>query len=70
VVVRGVTPDTPGSDAGIQPGDVLLEVNHKKIESVEEFVSEAKSAKSSKKPTLLLVQRGDATLYTVIKPEG
>jgi serine protease Do len=70
VVVRGVTPDTPGSDAGIQPGDVLLEVNHKKIESVEEFVSEAKAAKSSKKPTLLLVQRGDATLYTVIKPEG
>src|SRR5579884_834409 len=70
VVVRGVTPDTPGADAGIQPGDVVLEVNHRKIGSVDDFLSEAKSAKSSKKPTLLLVQRGDATLYTVIKPEG
>ncbi len=70
VVVRGVTPDTPGADAGVQPGDVVLEVNHKKIDSVVDFLSEAKSAKGSKKPALLLVQRGDATLYTVIKPEG
>jgi len=70
VVVRGVTPDTPGADAGVQPGDVVLEVNHRKVESVDDFLSEAKSAKSSKKPTLLLVQRGDATLYTVIKPES
>ncbi len=70
VVVRGVTPDTPGADAGIQPGDVVLEVNHRKIDSVDEFLSEAKSAKSSNKPALLLVQRGDATLYTVIKPES
>jgi serine protease Do len=70
VVVRGVTPDTPGSDAGVQPGDVVLEVNHKKIGSVEDFLTEAKAAKDSKKPALLLVQRGDATLYTVIKPES
>jgi serine protease Do len=70
VVVRGVNPDTPGADAGVQPGDVVLEVNHRKIESVDDFLSEAKSAKGSKKPALLLVQRGDATLYTVIKPEG
>lgn len=70
VVVRGVTPDTPGADAGIQAGDVVLEVNHRKVESVEDFLNEAKAAKGSKKPALLLVQRGDATLYTVIKPEG
>ncbi|HUY19744.1 MAG TPA: DegQ family serine endoprotease [Candidatus Binataceae bacterium] len=70
VVVRGVTPDTPGADAGVQPGDVVLEVNHKKIASVENFLTEAKAAKDSKKPALLLVQRGDATLYTVIKPES
>jgi len=45
-------------------------VNHRKVESVDDFLSEAKSAKSAKKPALLLVQRGDATLYTVIKPES
>lgn len=70
VVVRGVNPDTPGADAGVQPGDVVLEVNHKKIDSVDDFLSGAKAAKDSKKPALLLVQRGDATLYTVIKPES
>ncbi|MBF6570683.1 MAG: DegQ family serine endoprotease [Candidatus Binataceae bacterium] len=70
VVVRGVTPDTPGADAGVQPGDVLLEVNHKKVSSVQDFLSQAKAAKDGKKPALLLVQRGDATLYTVIKPES
>ena len=32
-MIRSVTPDTPAADAGMQPGDVVLEVNHTKIGS-------------------------------------
>ncbi len=70
VVVRGVTPDSPAADAGIQQGDVVLEVNHAKVNTVDDFLSAAKQAKKNKSSALLLVQRGSATMYTVIKPAG
>ncbi|MDO8430896.1 MAG: DegQ family serine endoprotease [Candidatus Binatus sp.] len=68
IVIRRVSPDSPAADAGLQPGDVVLEVNHDKVSTVAEFVNKAKEAKNTKKAALLLVQRGGATLYTVIKP--
>ena len=68
VVVRGVQPDSPAADAGIQQGDVVLEVNHAKVNTVDDFLSAAKQAKKDKNSALLLVQRGNATMYTVIKP--
>ncbi len=68
VVIRGVQPDSPASDAGLEPGDVILEVGNDKVADVKEFIAKAKEAKSSKKPTRLLVQRGSATLYVVVKP--
>ncbi len=70
VVVRGVQPDSAAADAGIQQGDVVLEVNHAKVNTVGDFLSAAKQAKKDKKSALLLVQRGNATMYTVIKPQG
>ena len=68
VVVRKVNPDSPAADADLQPGDVVLEIDHNKVATVNDFVAKAKAAKDTKKPALLLVQRGAATLYTVIKP--
>ncbi len=70
VVVRQVIPDSPASDAGVLPGDVVLEVNHGKVGSVDDFLGKVKEAKSAQKPALLLVQRGSVTLYTVIKNKG
>ena len=70
IVVRQVRPDSPGAEAGLQQGDVILEVNHQKINSLQDFMARAKEAKDQKKPALLLVQRGTMTLYTVIKSEG
>src|SRR5208337_1800879 len=70
VVIQKVAPDSPSAEAGLQPGDVVLEVNHDKIAALADFVAKAKEAQSRKKPALLLVQRGGATLYTVIKPAG
>src|SRR5579875_281919 len=70
VVIRQVKPDSPGADAGLQQGDVILEVNHQKVASIDDFMSKAKAAKAQGKPALLLVQRGDVSLYTVIKTGG
>jgi serine protease Do len=70
VVVRQVKPDSAGAEAGLEQGDVILEVNHDKVNSLKDFMAQAKEAKDQKKPALLLVQRGNMTLYTVIKPEG
>jgi serine protease Do len=69
IVVRQVKPDSPGAEAGLEQGDVILEVNHDKVNSLKDFMAHAKEAKDQKKPALLLVQRGNVTLYTVIKPE-
>ena len=55
VVVRHVAPDSPAADAGMQPGDVVLEINHDKVATVKDFVAKAKAAKTGKKPALLLV---------------
>jgi len=68
VVVRGVQPDSPAAEAGLQPGDLILEVGSDKVADVKDFMAKAKDAKSSKKPTRLLLQRGGATLYVVVKP--
>src|SRR5271163_1739596 len=70
VVIQKVAPDSPSADAGLQPGDVVMEINHDKVSAVSDFVAKAKDAQSKKTPALLLVQRGGATLYTVIKPAG
>jgi serine protease Do len=68
VVVRGVQPDSPAAEAGLQPGDLILEVGSDKVADVKDFMEKAKDAKTSKKPTRLLLQRGSATLYVVVKP--
>jgi serine protease Do len=67
VVVRHVAPDSPAQEAGIQPGDLILEVDHDKVSSATDFLAKAKAAKSSAKSALLLVQRGGTTIYMVIK---
>src|SRR5579875_928756 len=70
VVIKNVRPDTPAADAGLQPGDVLLEINRHKIDSIQQFIDEANKAKKQKDPVLLLVQRGNISLFLTLKPQG
>jgi len=48
----------------------VLEVDHAKVNVADDFLSAAKMAKKEHKPALLLVQRGKASMYSVIKPTG
>ncbi len=70
VVIRNVRPDSSAAEAGLQAGDMVLEIDHKKVGSADDFASLAKAAQKDKKSALLLVQRGSSTLYTVINPES
>jgi serine protease Do len=71
VVVRNVDPDGRAADAGIRPGDVILEVNRQAVQSVDDLRAAVRSA--ADKPTLLLIHRtadGDSRdLYVTVSPE-
>jgi serine protease Do len=69
VVIQAVRPDTPASDAGLQAGDIVMEINHEKVTSVDDFVAKARQSKKSHKPALLLVKRGNGSMYMVVKPQ-
>ena len=62
--------DSAAAEANLQQGDQILEINHKKIGSADEFATIARQTQKDKSQALLLVQRGNATLYTVINPQG
>lgn len=70
VVISSVLPDSVADDAGLQTGDVILRINHEKLESARQFVQIARNLQSRDTSALLLVQRGDRTLYTVINPKA
>ena len=63
VVVTLVEPNSAAERAGVQPGDVLVEVNQKSIRSIAAF---KQRYRKSGKRTLLLIQRGQRTLYIVL----
>jgi serine protease Do len=66
VLVQAVTPGSPASDAGIQPGDVILQVNQVPVTSVKGVKQEAAKTKSDK-PLLLLVRRADgSTMFAAL----
>jgi serine protease Do len=67
VVIQQVNPDGRAAGAGIQPGDVILEVNRQPVEDVEELRTAVR--RSSDRPTLLLVHRAErGELFVTVRP--
>ena len=62
VVVTDVAADSPGSEAGFEPGDVIVEVHKQPINSVADYRKAVKSLKKGDSP-LLRVKRGQGTVY-------
>ncbi|MFQ5956143.1 MAG: DegQ family serine endoprotease [Candidatus Brocadiales bacterium] len=68
VVITDVVPGGEAQMAGIQPGDLIKEVNRERIHNMQEFWQVVeKSAKD--KGLLLLVKRGMTTRYILLKPQ-
>ena len=64
VVVTNVDPGGLAGEAGIQRGDVIIEVDRKPVNSLKEFNDVLKKADKS---LLLLIYRGGSTFYVTIK---
>ncbi|HEX6509454.1 MAG TPA: PDZ domain-containing protein, partial [Chloroflexota bacterium] len=62
LVVEEVT--GPAASAGVQPGDIILGVNGKRVKTVKELQDEAKS---SSKNVALLIQREDAQIFVPLR---
>jgi serine protease Do len=65
VVVAGVKAGSPAAEANLQRGDLIQEINQTPVDSVKAY----KNAVQKGEKFLLLVRRGENTLFTVIKVE-
>jgi len=54
----------PAAEAGLEPGDIVLGVNGRRINAPEQL----RDAAVSGKPVALLVQRGDTQLFVALRP--
>jgi serine protease Do len=64
VLVSDVDPGSPAEEAGLQRGDIVVEVNRESVSSVNELSELLGRSKAS---VLVLVRRGDSTLYIPMK---
>jgi serine protease Do len=66
IIVVRVQNGSPAEEVGIQPQDIILQVNKIKITSVKEFVREV-SKKANKGHFMLLIKRGQATFFVGLR---
>lgn len=68
LLVAGVDPEGPASDAGFRPGDVIEEVNGQPIADVASLRAAVKS--KGARPSLVLVGREGASLFLTLEAKG
>jgi serine protease Do len=66
VIVVDVKDGSPADEKGIQPQDIILEVNKVKISSLKDYQREI-SKKSAKNSVLLLIKRGKAKYFVSLR---
>jgi len=66
VVITDVMPGSNAEEAGLARGDLIREVDHKEVTSVQEF-DKAISKAEKESAVLLLVQRGENTFFVAIQ---
>jgi serine protease Do len=65
VMVVGVQPGSPAERAGLQRGDVIREVNHQAVQSVQE-VRDALAKADNQDTVVLLVQRDQGSVFVAL----
>jgi serine protease Do len=66
IVITAVEPQSPADDAGLRRGDVIVEVNRKKIANAGEFRNIINQTKPGEN-LLFLIRRGGSTLFLALK---
>jgi serine protease Do len=69
VVVTSVEPDSPSGQAGLHPGDVVLELNRRPVRDVEEY-NKIAGRLDRDESVLLLVNRQGRNNFVVLNPAG
>jgi serine protease Do len=67
-VVQNVRPGSAADEAGLQPGDVILEVNRQSLASASQFVDKVHAVPAGKDVLLLVWSKGNAS-YRTLRPE-
>jgi serine protease Do len=62
VVVTGVRPVSPAADAGLRPGDVILEIGSSPVKNARDLQERLEDADKA----VLLIGRGNSTLFMTI----
>ena len=66
VIVLQVKEGGPADDAGIQPGDLIKEINRKPVKDLKSYENLMATQKKGA-PLLLRIKRGDSTLFVSIR---
>lgn len=69
VLVVEVQPGSPADQVGIEPADVIREVNQRAVSNVKEFERATRQGRRGDR-ILLLVQRGDNAVFFAVKRKG
>jgi serine protease Do len=67
VVITAVEPGSPGDEAGLRRGDIILEIDRKPVRKLADYrkvIGETKKGRG----ILFLVRRGESTLFLALKP--
>ncbi|MFZ0450702.1 MAG: DegQ family serine endoprotease [Desulfatiglandaceae bacterium] len=67
VVISGLEPGSPAVEAGLRAGDVIKEVNRNAVKDLGDYKKAMGKAKKED-GVLLLVKRGQGTLYVILNP--
>ena len=65
LVVTRLDPDGAAADAGLRQGDLIQEVNRKTVRNLTEFTAAVQQ--SGSRPALLLVKRGEGSVYIPLR---
>jgi serine protease Do len=69
VLISAVEPGSTADEAGLRASDVILEVNRSAIKNLDAYQHAIRSG-GKEKIVLLLVRRGESTIYFALKPEA
>ena len=67
VLVSSVDPDSAAAEAGLRRGDLIVEVNRHAVADVGAYSEQIGKTKKGKS-VLMLVRRGESTIFIAIKP--
>jgi serine protease Do len=68
VVVLKADPSSRVFEAGIRPGDIILQINQKNITTLEDYTKKASMIKKNER-ILFLIRRKGQDLFVTVKPE-